>query len=351
VSHYLDSALARQDLRLDITDVYLFRGEAGTVFVMSVNSSAAGSDTPGGFRPGTHYAFHIDLDGDAIEELTFRAVFGPLDQAGRQPLELYQLLGAEAHEHTASGSLLAWGSTETSVVGSGGSRLWAGLAAESFYVEPTVLEAVRRAVRFGRRVDLDAWQPRRAVNAFAGTTVYAIVLEVPDAALTTLPGAQHKIGLWGTTTLATDTGGWRPINRMGLPMVQSIFNPPEDERASDYNTTHPSDDWANYGELFTRLVARVVAAHGTADDPAAYGATVAHELLPDILRYRVGSAASFGFAGRNGRSLTDNAPEVMFSLVTNHALSDGLSKRHAAGTPRPQFPYVPPPPSVLDLSA
>jgi hypothetical protein len=180
--------------------------------------------------------------------------------------------------------------------------------------------------------------------------VYAIVIEVADHALEAFLGPHRQIGFWGTTTLATDSGAWRPINRMGLPMVQSIFNPSDGERANDYNTTNPVDDWDNYGDLFAGLVAGVVAAHGTADDPAAYGATVARMLLPDILRYRVGTPASFSFACRNGRCLTDNAPEVMFSLVTNRALSDGLGKRHAAGMPRRHFPYVPPP-SWMDLSA
>ena len=36
MSHHLDSPLARQDVRLDITDLYVFRGEIGTVFVMPV---------------------------------------------------------------------------------------------------------------------------------------------------------------------------------------------------------------------------------------------------------------------------------------------------------------------------
>lgn len=31
--------MARQDVRLDITDLYVFRGEVGTVFVMDVNHS------------------------------------------------------------------------------------------------------------------------------------------------------------------------------------------------------------------------------------------------------------------------------------------------------------------------
>jgi hypothetical protein len=42
MSHHLDSELSRADNRLDLTDQFVFRGEAGTVFVMDVNSSAAG---------------------------------------------------------------------------------------------------------------------------------------------------------------------------------------------------------------------------------------------------------------------------------------------------------------------
>ena len=30
MSHHLDSPIARQDIRLDITDLYAFRGETGT---------------------------------------------------------------------------------------------------------------------------------------------------------------------------------------------------------------------------------------------------------------------------------------------------------------------------------
>jgi hypothetical protein len=51
MSHHLDSPLARQDTRLDITDVYLFRGTAGTVFVMNSNSSVAGRSYPERFHP------------------------------------------------------------------------------------------------------------------------------------------------------------------------------------------------------------------------------------------------------------------------------------------------------------
>ena len=56
----------------------------------------------------------------------------------------------------------------------------------------------------------------------------------------------------------------------------------------------------------------------------AYGELVSELCFPDILRYEVGTPAVFGFAKRNGRALSDNAPEVMFSIVVNAALSDGF---------------------------
>ena len=51
MSHRLNSPIARQDIRLDITDLYLFRGQTGTVFVINVCHSIAGAvPSPGTIR-------------------------------------------------------------------------------------------------------------------------------------------------------------------------------------------------------------------------------------------------------------------------------------------------------------
>jgi hypothetical protein len=42
MSHHLDSPIARQDIRLDITDLYVFRGQTGTVFAINVCHSIFG---------------------------------------------------------------------------------------------------------------------------------------------------------------------------------------------------------------------------------------------------------------------------------------------------------------------
>ncbi|WP_440071304.1 hypothetical protein [Streptosporangium sp. OZ121] len=86
---------------------------------------------------------------------------------------------------------------------------------------------------------------------------------------------------------------------------------------------------------------RRVGAYGTAEDPRAYGRSVADRIFPNVLPYTVGTPAVYGFAGWNGRSLTDNAPDVMFSLATNTALTIGLMSDSVAARPTRTFPYVP----------
>ena len=338
MSHHLDSPLAREDTRLDITDVYLFRGTMGTVFVMNSNSSIAGRKYSERFHPEALYEFKVDTDGDAVEDVTFRVSFGQGEGDGRQALELRRLDGGASRDRTTKGALLAQGRTEESITGQGGVRVWAGVAGEPFYIDPTVLGAVRKAVANGSAIDLTGWSREKAINAFANTTVSSIIIEVPDSEI----GAA-AIGFWGVTALPTDAGGWRQINRAGQPMIQPIFNPDDGERSSAYNTTQPKEDRELYGSMISRLVAGVVAAMGTSADPRAYGESVVALCFPDILRYEVGTPAVFGFAKRNGRALTDNAPEVMFSIVVNAALSDGLNRGAATGTLRPDFPYVAPP--------
>jgi hypothetical protein len=335
MSHHLDSPLARQDTRLDITDVYLFRGTMGTVFIMNGNSSVAGRKYPERFHPKALYEFKVDTDGDALEDVTLRVSFGPWEADGRQVIELRRLDGGASRDRSAKGVVLAQGRTGENIVGEGGVRIWAGIAGEPFYIEPTVLGAIRKAVASGAAVDLTGWNREKAVNAFANTTVNSIVLEVPYGAF----GAT-TIGFWGVTALATDAGGWQQVNRAGQPMIQPIFNPDDSERSSAYNTTQPREDRALYGPIVSTLVAGVVAAMGTSADPRAYGELVSELCFPDILRYEVGTPAVFGFAKRNGRALADNAPEVMFSIVVNAPLSDGLHSGTATGTLRPDFPYV-----------
>ena len=249
MSHHLDSPIARQDIRLDITDLYVFRGETGTVFAINVCHSIFGKIPTPGYHPEGMYEFKVDLDGDAVEDVTYRI--------------------------------------------------------------------------------------------FAGHTVYSIVLEVSDAELLAGTSGNKRIGVWAVATLATDAGGWRPINRVGKPMIHPLFTQFNEDLGNRLNAGRPADDFATYGDRVVKAIAGVVAANGTSEDPQGYGAKVAHRFFPNILPYVIGTRATFGFAEWNGRSLTDNAPDVMFSIASNTPVRLGIGTESVTSKPSAIFPYMP----------
>jgi hypothetical protein len=341
MSHHLDSPIARQDIRLDITDLYVFGGETGTVFVINVCHSIAGEIPAPGYHPEGMYEFKVDLDGDAVEDLTYRMTFDERDATGKQRFVLRRITGSAAVDPHGAGTVLASGSTGEAVSTASGLRVWTGKAGDPFWIEPDVLHAVGHAFQDGTVIDLTGWDPGKAKNLFNGHTVYSIVLEVPDAELLAGAAKNKRIGVWAVATLATDAGGWRPINRVALPMIHPLFTQFNEDLGNRLNAGHPVDDFATYGEVVGKAIAGVVAANGTSEDPRGYGTKVAHRFFPNILPFEVGTKAAFGFVEWNGRSMTDNAPDVMFSIAANTPVRLGIGKESVSARPSKQFPYVP----------
>ncbi len=166
-------------------------------------------------------------------------------------------------------------------------------------------------------------------------------MEVPDSDLLAAASGSRRVGVWAVATLATDAGGWRSINRVGLPMIHPLFTQFNEDLGNRLNAGRPADDFATYGGVVGKAVANVVAANGTSADPQAYGTKVAHRFFPNVLPYEVGTQATFGFAEWNGRSLTDNAPDVMFSIAANSPVHLGIGKELVTAKPSKTFPYVP----------
>jgi hypothetical protein len=341
MSHHLDSPVARQDIRLDITDLYVFRGETGTVFAINVCHSIFGPIPVPGYHPEGMYEFKIDLNGDAIEDLTYRIKFNERDKNGKQTYTIQRLKGADAADPHSTGTVVAEGATEEILTTPSGLRFWAGKAGDPFWIEPDVLHAVGHAFQDGTTINLSGWDPSKAKNLFAGHTVHSMVLEVPDAELLGDAAGNRRIGIFAVSTLATDAGGWHPINRIALPMIHPLFTQFNEDLGNRLNFGRPADDLPTHGKTVAKAIAGVVAANGTAEDPQAYGEKVARRFCPNILPYEVGTSASFGFLEWNGRSLTDNAPNVMFSIAANTPVSLGIDKESVTSKPSKTFPYVP----------
>jgi Domain of unknown function (DUF4331) len=339
MSHHLDTPLARQSGQLYLDDLCVFSATDSTVFVMDVNSTITEPHVRPGFHPEARYEFKVHLDGAEFEDLTYRVSFGDSEPDDTQTLQLHVLTGDAARDDFAGGELILEGRTGE-VTDQGDVRLWAGKITDWFYIDLALLFKINAAVKDGSAPDLSDWSPGEAQNSFADTTVESIVLEVSHQHPILRPGT--PIGVWAATKLATDAGGWRQINRAGHPMMWPIFWPDDTKFDNPANTRHPSEDYAADGMYIGGQIASVVAALGTSEDPAGYGESVARKLFPDVLPYVLGTPASCGFAGFNGRTLGDNAPEAMLSLVLNTAVPSGLKPAVASDLRNDTFPYVVP---------
>jgi Domain of unknown function (DUF4331) len=340
MSHHLDSPTAKEDGRVDITDVYVFAGESAntTVLIMAVNP-LAGELSPTTFRAGALYDFKIDTNADIIEDLDYRVTFGEPDPSGIQRIELRRLEGSAAIEYGSKGKLIAEGNTgEVIPIGDGG-RMWTGLVADPFFFNLGAFGQFAKLIVEENRFDPSVFDT--AENALAGHHVTAIVLELPNAAL-----GDEKIHLWGTTAIQHE-GKWVTINRSATPLIQQVFI--HDEHLKDaYNKTLPREDAAHYGAVIAAFTAKVTQLAGTTKDPQAYGQQVAQFLFPDVLTYNPQLPTSYGFAGRNGRALADDTPDVILSLLANTPLSDRVGKPDGFRT---HFPYLAEPNPSLSTTA
>ena len=154
----------------------------------SVIRSPAKFPTPG-YHPEGMYEFKIDLDGDAVEDVTYRITFDERDAAASS-------VGAAPDHGALKRSIQrrpAWSSRRDH------------RRNRHHRVRPCASGPARRATRSGSsptcctrsatrsktaRLSICLrWDPAKAKNLFAGHTVYSIVLEVPDAELLATPRA------------------------------------------------------------------------------------------------------------------------------------------------------------------
>ncbi|MDG4824236.1 DUF4331 family protein [Asanoa sp. WMMD1127] len=339
MSHHLPTPQAPQRGQLFIDDLYVFGGERCTVLMMDVNSNVTGAEVMPGFHPEARYEFRVHFDGAEHEDLTYRVTFEPRGDDGQQAYEVRELTGNEANGDNGSGRVVVSGRTGAEAAGEN-VRAWAGRINDPFYIDLDELFVINAAVRDGAKMDLTEWRAGRPKNSFAGTQVYTILLEVSYDHPRLRPGAE--IGVWCATKLSDDEG-WHQINRFGLPMMWPIFWPDDLDFSNPANGRHPSQDFNEDGKYIAEKIAAFVAANnGNSADPDGYGQLVARRIFPEVLPYTVGTPASYGFTGINGRTLADNAPEVMFSMMLDAATSSGLDPSVAADNRQESFPWVVP---------
>ena len=155
---------------------------------------------------------------------------------------------------------------------------------------------------------------------FTDKDVFGIVLEVPNTAL----GEQTKVGMW-TRVLWSHHDEWLQVARLGLPLVNILFNASEEKDL--FNRTEPAQQKALFMNKFVALLESLGHATGQAQE-------IAQVFLPDILPYDSSSAQGFF----NGRKLTDDVVDIVLNLVTGGKVQTDLVGPHTDYLAT--FPYL-----------
>ena len=203
MSHHFDTPTAREDPRLNVCDFYLFPGAPGiTAMALTVNPDA-GLSAPDTFRDEGLYAFRFDLNGDAVEEVTFKFRFGAVrhDDNGAHHVQSYEVRRATGADSRRGldGELLLSGETGR-LENAGKVRVYCGRAPELFAGNAAGLHGYMTAFYQEQRYAPEAFENRQ--DFFARRNVSVIVLEVPNDLIGT--GTIHA---WATASLAGPRAG------------------------------------------------------------------------------------------------------------------------------------------------
>lgn len=246
-------------------------------------------------------------------------------------------------------------------------RVWAGQRDDGFYAD------------VGGIFDLANLRPEgQAPDSLSGFNVHAIAIDIPldtlfDGEIPTEVGNDSLVGVWASSSRqqvrnlgkedkeTKNSGGWRQVSRLGLPLVNEAVIGLQDK--DKYNRTQPKDDVKNFGAYFLNpVIVRDAEAVGIYEalgvDPTRFkserldiiqtinlanipteGAhSIPLEATGDVLRVDVAVDSSFP----NGRSLVGGAEanmeqadvtDVLLSLLLTGLaapISDGVSANDKA---------------------
>jgi hypothetical protein len=282
---------------LDINDVYIFKGASAnhTALVMTVNPAVNLGIGPSTFAAGVDYRFNLDTNGNSRKDRGYEIRFGAPNANGAQHYRVEREVG-DSHSVLVEG----WTGTTNSA---NDTMAFAGVRSDPFFFD--LLGFLGSVKGQGtRRLD-DGKQS----DFFAHLNTLAIVLEVPNWQL---GGNGRNVGLWATTEFPDG----RHADEMGRPAINTVFNAAPADKIL-FNRTAPYLQPTASGGKFRTNVINTLEAFSALDTEGAYSAsdaaTLAGILLPDELRYDVGSTAA---GPLNGRGLRDDVIDVELNIVT-----------------------------------
>lgn len=387
-SSHREAPMIAEDQLVDNTDVYSFISPTNPdklTIVANYIPLLLPSSGPNFYRfaADARYEVHIDNDGDAKPDITYRWTFdnqikngntflynvGPVDSISSPNLNVTQTYDLEKITDGKKTKLIndapvaPWNVGKRSfpnyekvaleaVRSAGGTTSFAGPRDEPFFVDLHVFDLL--GVAGAKTTD--------------GVNVMSLVLEVPITEIAK-DGIRPAAGSAGKTSVvgihatasrpqirvlrrhrdADDYGQYIQVSRLAWPLVNEVIIPLKDK--DDYNRSQPKDDVSNFGAYILdpevpKLLNLVLNA-GCAPTPAGGRTDIVGLLAPngttpaDLLRININQGQTNAQSHfPNGRALADDVTDTLLTVACNNggAVGDGVDGNDLAFTPT--FPYL-----------
>ena len=321
MSHHFDTALAKVDPRLNVADMYLFAGQAGSTAMIITTNADTDISAPDTLHEEGIYSFRFHRTASDEEDLVFKFRFSaPRHTDGDECTQVqpYRVFRAEKGNIPGNGGDLLLEGESGRFCEQGGVRAFVGTVPELWAADAAAFAAFLKSLHEEGRFNPSVFE--RKENFFRFRNVTALVLEVPNSLI-----GSGTVRVWSSISLF----GHAPevqVSRWGVPLFTHLFlSEPGSDLVEQYHRSLPRQDRELYAPSIARFVSRVARLAGTAKQPEDYGRAVAQRICPSLLPYDLGTEASFTVNVFNGRPLADDALDVMFSLAANVPFSDGVS--------------------------
>ncbi len=315
----LTSPAARPDA--DINDVYAFNSQkAGQSVLVMTTGPGAGAIAPLTYATDVAYKINVDQNGDAVEDLAYVVRFKESKKSKngtlpRQEFKVWQFEGVGAVTMKGGKAVGEGKTNEPQARLKGGGVAWAGLRSDPFFFD---LDAFRQVVLKQDRGRTGFCDKNGAgVDFFAPLNTNAIILDLKNS---TLGG---KIGVWAQTL---DSSG-KPIDQMGRPAINTVFNSGEDKNL--FNATPPSQQVAKFGPNVSGVLAAFSALDAEGPYSAGVNAALTGVLIPDVVTFDTATKAA---GPLNGRALGDDVIDAELNIVTGGFESPGRDGKGAIGS-------------------
>jgi Domain of unknown function (DUF4331) len=288
-SSHREAPAISQDPAADNTDTYMFVSPNDPSTVTLVANYYPYEGPAGGpnfyrFGDGVHYEFHVDNNGDAKDDITYRLEFkttilnqntflyntGPLNDAPtfaawsiRQNYTVTRLQKGQSKvlasglntppSNVGTHSISDYSKVRNAAIYTidGDIKVFAGQRADPFFADVgSIFDLL--TIRGG----VPAGFSSGGVNTFANYNVQTIALRIPIHKLTACgcnpaPGDFNNdvIGFWASSSrqqlnVTSNDGGWAQVSRLGLPLTNEVIIPMSQK--DKFNATQPVKDVKNF---------------------------------------------------------------------------------------------------------